>query len=77
MLLLRRAPHRLSALSVSHLVLPHAEVHTHELFAQGMSEKVEITIPQADDFHHHFRDGEVLADTVKHATRMFRRAVSG
>ncbi|CAM9095178.1 unnamed protein product [Ectocarpus fasciculatus] len=41
-----------------------------------MSERVEITIPQADDFHHHFRDGEVLADTVNHATRMFRRAIA-
>ncbi|CAN0464425.1 unnamed protein product [Ectocarpus sp. 12 AP-2014] len=41
-----------------------------------MSERVEIIIPQADDFHHHFRDGEVLADTVKYATRMFRRAIA-
>lgn len=41
-----------------------------------MSSKAQITIPPADDFHHHFRDGEVLKDTVKHACRMFRRAVS-
>ena len=41
-----------------------------------MASRVEITIPPADDFHHHFRDGEVLKDTVKHACRMFRRAVS-
>lgn len=38
---------------------------------------MEVTIPQVDDFHHHFRDGEVLKDTVRHASRMFRRAVSG
>lgn len=37
---------------------------------------MEVSIPQADDFHHHFRDGEVLKDTVRHASRMFRRAVS-
>lgn len=40
-----------------------------------MTSRVEITIPSADDFHHHFRDGEVLKDTVRHACRMFRRAV--
>lgn len=40
-----------------------------------MAGRVEITIPPADDFHHHFRDGEVLKDTVQHACRMFRRAV--
>lgn len=41
-----------------------------------MTSRVEmITIPSADDFHHHFRDGEVLKDTVQHACRMFRRAV--
>ncbi|CAM9513152.1 unnamed protein product, partial [Phaeothamnion confervicola] len=36
----------------------------------------EITVPPADDFHHHFRDGDVLADTVKHAARRFRRAIA-
>ncbi|CAM9438462.1 unnamed protein product [Ascophyllum nodosum] len=41
-----------------------------------MASRVEITIPPADDFHHHFRDGEVLKDTVKHACRMFRRAIA-
>lgn len=40
-----------------------------------MAGRMEITIPRADDFHHHFRDGDVLKDTVRHATRMFRRAV--
>lgn len=39
-------------------------------------DSMEVTIPQVDDFHHHFRDGEVLKDTVRHASRMFRRAVS-
>lgn len=42
----------------------------------AMTDRFDITIPQADDFHHHFRDGDVLKDTVRHATRMFRRAVS-
>lgn len=37
---------------------------------------MEVSIPEVDDFHHHFRDGEVLKDTVRHASRMFRRAVS-
>lgn len=41
-----------------------------------MVDSMEVTIPQVDDFHHHFRDGEVLKDTVRHASRMFRRAVS-
>lgn len=40
-----------------------------------MADRVEITIPPVDDFHHHFRDGEVLKDTVQHACRMFKRAV--
>lgn len=44
--------------------------------ASTMASRVEISIPPADDFHHHFRDGEVLKDTVQHACRMFRRAVS-
>lgn len=41
-----------------------------------MVDSMEVTIPEVDDFHHHFRDGEVLKDTVRHASRMFRRAVS-
>lgn len=41
-----------------------------------MANTLEVTIPPADDFHHHFRDGAVLKDTVQHACRMFRRAVS-
>lgn len=44
--------------------------------AHTMANTLEVTIPPADDFHHHFRDGEVLKDTVQHACRMFRRAVS-
>ncbi|CAN0074444.1 unnamed protein product [Discosporangium mesarthrocarpum] len=35
-----------------------------------------VTVPMADDLHHHFRDGEVLKDTVQHACRMFRRAIA-
>ncbi|CAN0472036.1 unnamed protein product, partial [Hapterophycus canaliculatus] len=41
-----------------------------------MSQRAEVVIPQVDDFHHHFRDGDVLKDTVRHATRMFRRAIA-
>ncbi|KAG5189631.1 dihydroorotase, homodimeric type [Tribonema minus] len=35
-----------------------------------------LTIAVADDFHHHFRDGDVLQHTVPHAARMFRRAIA-
>ena len=31
---------------------------------------------QPDDFHHHLRDGDVLADVVKHAVRSFGRVVA-
>ena len=34
-----------------------------------MVDAIEIEIP--DDFHHHLRDGEVLADVVEHASRAF------
>mmetsp|Transcript_9290 Transcript_9290/g.13968 ORF Transcript_9290/g.13968 Transcript_9290/m.13968 type:complete len:355 (+) Transcript_9290:13-1077(+) len=34
-----------------------------------------ITLNLADDFHHHFRDGESLRNTVPYASRMFKRAI--
>ena len=29
-----------------------------------------------DDFHHHFRDGEVCADVLRHASVRFGRAIA-
>lgn len=46
------------------------------LRTRAMPSTAEVRIPPVDDFHHHFRDGDVLKDTVQHACRMFRRAVS-
>eukprot|EP01060_Flectonema_neradi_P017207 TRINITY_DN2404_c2_g1_i2.p1 TRINITY_DN2404_c2_g1~~TRINITY_DN2404_c2_g1_i2.p1 ORF type:complete len:353 (+),score=79.43 TRINITY_DN2404_c2_g1_i2:66-1124(+) len=35
-----------------------------------------LTITAADDFHHHFRDGEVLDTTVPLAAKQFRRVLA-
>ena len=35
-----------------------------------------LTITAADDFHHHFRDGEVLETTVPLAAKQFRRVLA-
>ena len=35
-----------------------------------------ISLPPPDDFHHHFRDGEVLPNTVLHAASQFRRCIA-
>jgi hypothetical protein len=35
----------------------------------------EITLRRPDDWHHHLRDGDVLADTVRAASRQFARAI--
>jgi len=34
-----------------------------------------LTIRQPDDWHHHLRDGDVLADTAFAASRQFARAI--
>lgn len=36
----------------------------------------ELTITQPDDWHLHFRDGGILAETVPATTRCFRRAIA-
>mmetsp|Transcript_19947 Transcript_19947/g.60391 ORF Transcript_19947/g.60391 Transcript_19947/m.60391 type:complete len:163 (-) Transcript_19947:47-535(-) len=41
-----------------------------------MAVEVVLSLPPCDDFHHHFRDGEVLANTVAHVARGFRRALA-
>eukprot|EP01084_Bolivina_argentea_P066842 121878_1 len=38
------------------------------------AEKFHITVP--DDFHHHFRDGNALSQTVPMAARTFRRVIA-
>ena len=35
-----------------------------------------IEILKPDDFHHHFRDGEVLLDTVSFASKAFGRVIA-
>ena len=35
-----------------------------------------LTIRTPDDFHHHFRDEPVLADTVQACSAQFRRAIA-
>lgn len=34
-----------------------------------------LTLLKPDDFHHHFRDGDVLPDVALHAAKQFRRAI--
>jgi dihydroorotase len=34
-----------------------------------------ITIVKPDDFHHHFRDGSVIATVAEHASRRFARCL--
>jgi dihydroorotase len=34
-----------------------------------------ITIIKPDDFHHHFRDGSVIATVAEHASRRFARCL--
>ena len=41
----------------------------------GAGEARELTIARPDDFHHHLRDGPVLADTVSACARQFGRAI--
>jgi dihydroorotase len=36
----------------------------------------ELTLLRPDDWHVHFRDGEVLSHTVPHTARVFRRAIA-
>ncbi len=36
--------------------------------------EIEIIIP--DDFHHHFRDGDILEGVVKHASKRFRKIIA-
>jgi len=36
--------------------------------------KITLTLP--DDFHHHFREGPVMADVLEHATQQFGRAIA-
>lgn len=38
-------------------------------------ELAEITLRRPDDWHHHLRDGDVLVDTVRAASRQFARAI--
>jgi dihydroorotase len=38
------------------------------------TQELEIIVP--DDFHHHFRDGDVLADVVGHAAKSFSRVLA-
>ena len=40
-----------------------------------MTNKTEIEIIIPDDFHHHFRDDDILDDTVHHAMNRFSRAM--
>ena len=35
-----------------------------------------LTLRAPDDFHHHFRDGEALANTANAAARQFNRAIA-
>ncbi|CAM9100996.1 unnamed protein product, partial [Heterosigma akashiwo] len=37
-------------------------------------DSIEITFP--DDWHHHFRDGDVLPETVRHCATRFSRAIA-
>ena len=41
-----------------------------------MDDVQELTIRQPDDFHHHFRDGDVLPATVNAAARQFSRVIA-
>jgi dihydroorotase len=41
-----------------------------------MSSVTSVELPLPDDFHHHFRDGVVLGEVVKHAARSFGRAIA-
>ena len=41
-----------------------------------MTNKTEIEIIIPDDFHHHFRDDDILDDTVHHAMNRFSRCIA-
>lgn len=51
------------------------ELSGNKIFTMPQSDMQSLTIIQPDDWHLHLRDGDVLASTVSHAAKQFRRAI--